>query len=293
MKRSALILMLFAVVLSAQVRVSDMKVLDLGDHVMNAVFSDDGNYLLFSSLDGVKYYDLDNKTSELFASAAYDYKMDIDGNIRYRVDSFEDQLKVNSVKVFNMGSKETNIILDKKRLDVIPAVTDHGVYYVEKDVVKTDVKLAKPVSKPIVMPYSDGLLLYSYGTTKVLRPAGEEKFYIWPSISPDNTMISFVDIHDLYVTDLNGSVKFIVNEARAPKWSPDGNWIAFMRDSDDGHTFVSSDIYVVRVSDQKVYKLTNTDDRIEMNPSWSPDGKKIVCEDAQNDEILILTLDIK
>ena len=285
--------MLFVVVLSAQVQVSQTEVLDLGTNVMNGVFSDDGNYLLFSSLDGAKYYDFRKDKSQLFADAAYDFKMDENGRIRYRVDSFVDQLKVNSVKIFDSRTKETETILDRKRLDVVPAVTDHGVYYIEKDMVKTDNKLAKPVSKPVIMPYHDGLLLYTYGTSKVLRPAGEEKFYIWPAISPDNSKISFVDIHDLYVTDLNGDVEFIVKEARAPKWSPDGKWIAFMRDSDDGHAFVSSDIFVVRVADQEVFQLTDTDDRIEMNPSWSPDGKKIVCDDAQNDNLIILTLDIK
>ncbi len=42
-----------------------------------------------------------------------------------------------------------------------------------------------------------------------------------------------------------------------------------------------------------VYRLTNTEDRIEMFPSWSPDGTQIVCEDAMNDEFLLLTLNIR
>ena len=222
MKKSAIILILLTVVLYARVDVIDTQVLDLGKNTMNPVFSDDGNYLLFSSLDGAKYYDLRKGKAQIFAEGAYDYKMDSDGRIRYRVDSFVNKLKVNSVKVFDSGTKETEVLLDKKRLDVIPADTDHGIYYIEKDVVKTENKLAKPVSKPVIMPYSNGLLLYTYGTSKVIRPAGEDKFYIWPAISPDNTKISFVDIHDLYVTDLNGNVEFVIKEARAPKWSPDG-----------------------------------------------------------------------
>lgn len=64
-----------------------------------------------------------------------------------------------------------------------------------------------------------------------------------------------------------------------------------MRDLDDGHTFISSDIFVVRVEDRQVFQLTNTDDRMEMYPSWSADGNKITCEDAQNDVLLILTLE--
>jgi dipeptidyl aminopeptidase/acylaminoacyl peptidase len=293
MKKSAIALLLFTVMLTAQVRVSDTQVLDLGKNAIRPVFSNDGKYLLFTSYDGAAYYDIEKEKLNYFSGSASDYSMDSDGNIRFRVDSFVDGMKMNSVKEFDTKTGKTVTILDKKRLDIVPNITDHGVYYIEKNAVKTNTMLAKTVSKPVVMSYDRSLLLYSYGTAKTLKPAGEDKFYIWPSLSPDNSMICFVDINDLYVTDLNGKVKFKINEARAPKWSPDGKWIAFMRDSDDGHAFISSDIYVVRVSDQKVIKLTDTDDRIEMNPSWSQDGQKIVCEDAQNDEILILTLAIR
>jgi Tol biopolymer transport system component len=126
-----------------------------------------------------------------------------------------------------------------------------------------------------------------------MRPAGEEKFYIWPSVSPNNDKLCFVDINDLFVSDLNGNIEFKIKEARAPKWSPDGKWIAFMRDSDDGHVFTSSEIYLLRVADQEVFQLTNSEDRIEMFPSWSPDGTQIICEDAANDEFILLTLEIK
>jgi len=30
-----------------------------------------------------------------------------------------------------------------------------------------------------------------------------------------------------------------------------------------------------------------------MSPSWSPDGKQIVCEDVENDEFILLTLDLR
>jgi len=293
MRKITVFLMLFATLLSAQVLVSETQVLDLGTNTILPVFSDDGQYLLFNSLEGGSYYKLSNKETSVFAASAYDYNMDNEGNIRYREDSFVEGLRMNSVKVYNSKSSETEIILDKKRLDVIPRITQHGIFYIENEVLKTDNALSKANSKPIVISYDNGLLLYSYGTAKMMHPVGDEQFYIWSSVSPDNSMISFVDRNDLYVIDLNGNIKFSVDEARAPKWSPDGKWIAFMRDSDDGHVFTSSDIYVLRVEDQKVFRLTNTEDRIEMSPSWSPDGTQIVCEDAANDEIILLTLEIR
>jgi tricorn protease-like protein len=293
MKKLVIILMVFVVILSADVQVIKSDILDLGNNTIQPVFSQDGQYLVFGSQEGASYYRIDDKSLTRFAESAFDYSMDAEGNIRYRVDSFVNGLRMNSVKVFESKYNKTTTIIDKKRLDIVPTITDHGVYFIENNALKTDNSLAKSISKPVVFSYDHSLLLYTYGTSKTMRPAGEEKFYIWPSVSPNNDKLCFVDINDLFVSDLNGNIEFKIKEARAPKWSPDGKWIAFMRDSDDGHVFTSSEIYLLRVADQEVFQLTNSEDRIEMFPSWSPDGTQIICEDAANDEFILLTLEIK
>ena len=293
MKKISVFLMLFATLLSAEVVVKNVQVLKLGTNTIQPVFSDDGQFLIFNSMKGGNIYKFSDKKMTNFAASAFDYSMDTDGKVRYRIDTFVNGLRMNSVNVYDSKSNKTDIILDKKRLNIVPKITQHGIFYMENDVLKTDNALSKATSKPIVMSYDNGLLLYSYGTAKMMRPVGDEQFYIWPSLSPDNKMISFVDKNDLYVIDLNGNIKFSIKEARAPKWSPDGKWIAFMRDSDNGHVFTSSDIYVVRVEDQEIFRLTDTEDRIEMSPSWSPDGTQIICEDAANDEFILLTLEIR
>lgn len=293
MKKLTISLFVFTVILSAQMRVAEIEVLDLGTNTIQPVFSDDGKHLLFTSLEGLQYYNLTKKTSSRIADAGYDYSMDNEGNIRFRVDSFDKGLRLNSVHLYDTKTKTITKILMNKRLDVVPQITDHGVYYIENKKVKTNLSKSISKSKPIAFSYDRGILLYSNGTTKILRPVGDEKFYIWPSVSPDNKQLCFVDKNDLYITDLNGTIYTSVKEARAPKWSPDGKWIVFMRDSDDGHKFTASEIFVLRVADSAVFQLTDTADRIEMFPSWSPDGTQIICEDAANDEFILLTLDLR
>jgi WD40-like Beta Propeller Repeat len=56
-------------------------------------------------------------------------------------------------------------------------------------------------------------------------------------------------------------------------WSPRGNVLLFVRFTFGGP--VNSDLYVVRADGSGPRQLTNTPDRLELQPAWSPDGTKI------------------
>jgi hypothetical protein len=56
-------------------------------------------------------------------------------------------------------------------------------------------------------------------------------------------------------------------------WSPRGNQLLFVRFTFGGP--VTSDLYVVRSDGGGLRRLTNTPDRLELQPAWSPDGTKI------------------
>jgi hypothetical protein len=56
-------------------------------------------------------------------------------------------------------------------------------------------------------------------------------------------------------------------------WSPRGNKLLFVRFTFGGP--VTSDLYVVRTDGSGIRRLTNTPDRLELQPAWSPDGTKI------------------
>ena len=88
---------------------------------------------------------------------------------------------------------------------------------------------------------------------------------------------------EIYVMDADGGnqQRLTNNPGRdiSPSWSPDGKRITFASDR-DGHTGVipgwpTTEIYVIDVDGDNLQNLTNNphDDR---EPSWSPDGKRIV-----------------
>ena len=113
-----------------------------------------------------------------------------------------------------------------------------------------------------------------------------------PSWSPDGKRITFMSGRDghtingfpsfeIYVMDANGGNQRRLtenpNQDEFPSWSPDGKHIAFMSDR-EGHTingFPSYEIYVMDADGGNPQNLTNTP-RYDKDPSWSPDGKRIV-----------------
>jgi Tol biopolymer transport system component len=110
--------------------------------------------------------------------------------------------------------------------------------------------------------------------------------------SPDGSKVAFEVVGgNLYVMNVDGSGIVDLGRGERPRWSPDGDWLVYMITEDDGHQILASDIYAIRVDGSGKVDLTNTADRIEMNPSWSPDGTAIAYDDHTDGGIYVLRLE--
>ncbi len=292
MKKIMILTSIFCIALFAEPRITGTRVLDLGHEAQMPVFSGDGNYILYRSYDGLYRYDIGKDTFHRFADEGYDPVMDEEGIIRYRVDNYERGRRLTSIAVYNPDTGEFSYAFRNKRLDAAPKITDHGVYFVEKKAIKNNFAKASRVPAPVAFTYDNAVVLHTYGTSKLLQPAGDRP-HLWPSVSPAQDKFCVVGGNDLFICDLNGNVLATVNDARAPQWSPDGEWIAFMRDRDDGHVITGSDIFLVDKNGENVIRLTETSELFEMYPQWSPDGKKIICDNPANGKPVFLTLEMK
>ena len=80
--------------------------------------------------------------------------------------------------------------------------------------------------------------------------------YLWASLSPDQSKILFTKAGEgTYTSDLQGNILVEFGNANAPRWSPDGNWIVYMNDKDNGYYYTASEIFVVSADGSKKYQI--------------------------------------
>lgn len=252
----------------------------------------DGSKIFFttSNYNGLWYYDLASKKVVSFTSeqgAGYEYAFSNDSkSVIYRVNNFSKSGMRASQTLFqkNIQTSQKQTLETGRELSTPKVLASNKIAYTANSrvVLKNDgtslKKTAKTqtVSDAVVYIEDQKIVLYSNGSKKVLAPLGTGN-YIWPSISPDGTKLLFTLAgKGTYVSDLQGKVLLKLGYANAPKWSPDGKWITYMVDKDNGLNVTGSDIYAVSADGARKYQLTSTNDLYEMHPEWTNDGNGIV-----------------
>lgn len=83
-------------------------------------------------------------------------------------------------------------------------------------------------------------------------------------------------------------------QAMSPVWSPDGGLILFTSATDrDGDSNFEVDLYTLNPNGGGLQRITNTPDRIELDASWSPNGRKIAyCVGSPLKERSVWVLDL-
>lgn len=106
--------------------------------------------------------------------------------------------------------------------------------------------------------------------------------------SPDASKLAFEIMGGhLWITNVDGGNPINLGPGNHPAWSPDGSKLAFMVGTDDGHTYLSADIYVVNADGTGLTNLTNSPDRLEMHATWSPDGQTIAYDTMNHGQIFV------
>ena len=115
----------------------------------------------------------------------------------------------------------------------------------------------------------------------------QDRLYSY-AISPDGSQVAYsTSGQKLWIADIDGGNRISLGNGMSPSWSPNGHWLTFMLNEDDGHSVTSSDIYIIKFNGSGLTKVTRTDDLIEMNPQWSPNGAWIVFDTDRLGQLFI------
>lgn len=303
MKTKIILIVLWAIMVSAtlaqKVVINKMESLPIEEGYYPQ-FSVDDQKVFYTSLNyqGLWEFDLHTRNTRQLTDdfgAGYQFQLSEDGmSIIYRCDNFDQPKKRSAIKVIHLKDASKKII-QPFAVEVSPP------YLVAKDqlfytlALQPRIKVlsvnkmlkATALANPVVTIEDQKMALYIRGKKIILDPI-KDGSYFWQSLSPDKKKILFTEARQgTFVCDLDGNILTSLGKANAPQWSPDGQWICYMDDKDNGYFVTSSDIHIVRADGSGKMALTSTRDIHEMYPQWAHHSEKIVVNTEQGKVFLI------
>ena len=276
------------------------------ENFMAPVWSPDGSMIAFTSAKykGIWIIDIQNRNIKQITdetAAGFLFKWSDDSkSILTRVAKYDGMKRYNAVKLFNIKSDESFLLTDyRTMMPGLPSFTpDNNKVYMfgRKNLEIFDSGIeAKPykksaVSSKIIYIRDDKIAVEDLIShqLKTFEPV-KGKRVLNLRASPDCSRVTF-ELYggDMYVMNSDGTGLTDLGKGYRPKWSPDNQHIVYMITKDDGYRILSSDIYTIKIDGTEKTNLTNSIDQIEMNPDWSPDGKKIAFDVPGEGSIYIM-----
>jgi len=145
-------------------------------------------------------------------------------------------------------------------------------------------------SGTLVFERNGGLDVAVAGKAKLIHfalPSGGQ--ILNPAVSPNGKQVAFESTSgdSLFLLDLVTGRLRSLGVGHAPAWSPLGDYLACVVQREDGLRTLSSELVLVDSRNGKRLQITNTPDRLEGHPSWSPDGEKIVYHEERDGKLYL------
>ena len=291
----------------AQSSTADYLTGSANDICMNPVFSPDGIKIAYtkSGYKGLWIFDrVANSIHKITDedAAGFSFKWSSDSkSILTRVAKYENLRRYNAVKIFEIETGESKELTDfRTMMPYLPdwladnseifLPTNNGV-----EVYSTGKQKETGVLTPEVSSYvkNDKIIVHNFATGSELTMSPMENVSIINLIiSPDRNKVAFEVVGgNLYSMNIDGTNLIDLGKGNRPRWSFDSRKIIYMITEDDGHNFTASDIYSINADGTQKKSLTNTNDLIELNPCFAPDGKSFVFDVYNDGSIYLMNIE--
>ncbi|GJQ61213.1 MAG: hypothetical protein SCALA702_02660 [Melioribacteraceae bacterium] len=293
-----LFLILVSLTQAQEIRVLNETKAEIDGIYSHAMFSPNSEEMYFTTDNyiGLWKYNIESKNVEQISDemgAGYRFSFDKSGNkIYYRTDQFSQGKRYSTIIEKDLLTNRQSNIESNLRNATPPVILNSGksLYFVNNTLKEAGIANESAKNDIAVLSRGYDIVLFRDGKTSELKPLGN-KHYIWASLSPDQNKVLFtVPGEGTFISDIAGNILAEFGYANAAKWSGDSEYIVFMKDFDDGHVVTSSDIYVAKADGSFEQNITNSGNRIELYPSWSADGSKILFNTSEG-EIYYLTVE--
>ena len=290
--KTNLLFIFFTFFISAQFAQNSLKTdsqkieINFQSEVGHPKFASDDSGIIFSTpyYRGLYFYDFNSEDVKFISEengAGYNPLLVKNKDIFYRSFSIKSGKKYYSIMSYNLNSGEYKVIEKERRSIKLPSQTSEGSLILVSDsrlLTRNIENVGSQSASSSLSVYAENnnLILFENGRTVTLNPLGKG-VYVWESLSPDGMHILFTfSNRGTFICDLQGKIIRNIPDAHYPKYSPDGKFISFMIDRDNGETYTASDIYIYSIETEKTFPVTDTEDKIEMFADWSNDGTKLV-----------------
>lgn len=279
----------------------------LNDIAMNPTFSPDGKKIAFTKAkyEGIYIYDLSTKniakvTDEQAAGFGYKWSSD-SKSILTRVAKYENMNRLNAVKIFNIDSNQQLQLTEyRTRMPFMPEWSEQDTKVILPSKNGVEIYSSGKLSKSSISSLQPDVYIKNdkittrdavTKTEKFLEPIKDAQVINLVS-SPDKKKVAFeVMGGNMYSMNIDGTNLIDLGEGHRPRWSSDSKKIIYMITEDNGEDYTASDIYTINADGTQKKNLTNTNDKIKMDPCFSPDGKTIVFDVYNDGSIYLMNIE--
>jgi hypothetical protein len=209
--------------------------------------------------------------------------------------------RFNAVKIFDVETNQSQQLTDfKVRMPYLPEWSEQDTKVILPSKEGTEIfstgKLNKSVSTiSEINAYTkyDKIVARNAATRteKILEPIKDAQIINLVTSSDKNKVAFEIMGGNMYSMNIDGTNLVDLGKGNRPRWSSDSKEIVYMITEDDGQDFTASDIYSINADGTQKKNLSNTTDKIEMNPSFSPDGKTIVFDVYNDGSIYLMNIE--